>query len=421
MSFDDFDGLLKALYAEFTFERAAEESQVPVERIRAAAEAVAAAGDRLATHNWRAASIGNKGGWQITRCLLFLNVLTGSIGTRGGTSGNSWNKFVPKSLQEAAGVQRLERAAPPPRVALRPLRDVVPPARTSSRRVAATSTSTSPASTTRCGSTPTASCGTGRSATTEKIKLHVALTPTWNESAWFADYVLPMGISGERHDLMSQETHAGQWIGFRQPVRRVAMERAGQTVQFTYEANPGEVWEENEFWVELTWRMDPDGSLGIRQWVESEKTPGEPVSQDEYWAWIFENSVPGLPEAAAAEGLEPLPYMRKYGCFEVKRDVYTPYAADLALPDGHTVDEGGTIRDAGGSPIGVMVDGGAKVGFNTPSRKLEFFSPTMRDWGWPEKEYAVPWPLESHVSSPDRTSTAARARCCCCRTSACRP
>ena len=78
----------------------------------------------------------------------------------------------------------------------------------------------------------------------EQIKFHVALTPTWNESAYFADYVLPMGHAGERHDLMSQETHAGMWIGFRQPVRRVALERAGRPVRFTHEANPGEVWED---------------------------------------------------------------------------------------------------------------------------------------------------------------------------------
>ena len=76
---------------------------------------------------------------------------------------------------------------------------------------------------------------------------------------------------------MSQETHAGMWIGFRQPVRRVALERAGKPVRFTHEANPGEVWEENEFWVEVTGKMDPDGSLGIRQWVESPERPGELV------------------------------------------------------------------------------------------------------------------------------------------------
>ena len=55
-----------------------------------------------------------------------------------------------------------------------------------------------------------------------------ALTPTWSETAWFADYVLPMGHGSERHDLMSQETQAARWIGFRQPVLRVALEKQGK-------------------------------------------------------------------------------------------------------------------------------------------------------------------------------------------------
>nr|HRJ43359.1 molybdopterin-dependent oxidoreductase [Caldilineaceae bacterium] len=76
-----FERLLKSLYAEFTFERAAEESQVPVERIREAAAAVAKCEGKLATHTWRSASIGNLGGWQVARALFFLNVLTGSVGT----------------------------------------------------------------------------------------------------------------------------------------------------------------------------------------------------------------------------------------------------------------------------------------------------------------------------------------------------
>ena len=85
---------------------------------------------------------------------------------------------------------------------------------------------------------------------------------------------------------------------------------------------------------------------------------------------MFDNSVPGLPEAASKEGLTPLQYMRKYGCFEVTTDVYTPYEA--------------------------VVDG-KKKGFGTPSGKLELLSPTMLDWGWKEQEYVVPWPLKSHV------------------------
>jgi hypothetical protein len=50
---------------------------------------------------------------------------------------------------------------------------------------------------------------------------------------------------------------------------------------------------------------------------------------DEYYQWIFENSVPGLPEAAAKEGLTPLAYMRKYGVFEVKKENYSPFDKTL--------------------------------------------------------------------------------------------
>ena len=58
---------------------------------------------------------------------------------------------------------------------------------------------------------------------------HIALTPTWNDTAFFADYVLPMGHSAERHDLNSYATHSGKWIAFRQPVLREAARRAGGT------------------------------------------------------------------------------------------------------------------------------------------------------------------------------------------------
>ena len=107
-----------------------------------------------------------------------------------------------------------------------------------------------------------------------KVGMHVALTPTWNETAYFADYVLPMGHASERHDLNSYETHSGTWIAFRQPVLRRYAEESGRAVEFTYEVNPGEVWEEDEFWIELSWRIDPDGALGIRPHFISPYRPG---------------------------------------------------------------------------------------------------------------------------------------------------
>ncbi len=378
--FEDFDRFLRATYAEFTFERAAREAQVPAERIREAAEIVANAGDRVAGHTWRSATMGNEGGWQVARCLFFLSVLTGSVGTKGGTSLNSWNKFVPKPPTQPPAFNAWNELHLPPEwpLAMYEMSFLLPHFLEEERGEIDVYF-------TRVYNpmwiNPDGFMWMRALEDEEKLKLHVALTPTWNESAWFADYVLPMGHAGERHDVMSQETHAGQWIGFRQPVRRVAMERAGTKVARTYEANPGEVWEEAEFWVDLSWKMDPDGSLGIRRFFESPEDPSRPISMDEYWGHVFERSVPGLPEAAAKEGLTPLAYMRRVGAFEVSRDRYVPYQKEKAG--------------------GVAVAGREREGFKTPSGKLELFSPTLFDWGWKEQAYCIPWHLPSHVA-PER-------------------
>jgi anaerobic selenocysteine-containing dehydrogenase len=241
-----------------------------------------------------------------------------------------------------------------------------------------------------------------------KVERHACLTPTWSETAWFADYILPMGHASERHDLMSQETHAARWIGFRQPVLRVALERGGRTFETTWQAHEaagiGQVWEEDEFWIELSWRIDPDGALGIRKYFESPYRPGEKLRIAEFYQWIFEHSVPGLPEAASAEQLTPLEYMRKYGAFLVEDNVYETHEKALTAAElsGAAVDAATGVVTRGGSAIGVDVEGVARVGFPTPSRRLEFFSPTLKAWKWPEQ--AVPGYIRSHIhfSNVDR-------------------
>jgi anaerobic selenocysteine-containing dehydrogenase len=374
---------------------------------------------------WRAAASGNLGGWQVARSLFFLNVLTGSVGTRGGTSASAWNKFVPKPFDTPPPQKKWNELLFPTEWPLAhfEMSFLLPHFLLEGRgkldvyftRVY------NPMWTNPDGFTWLKAL-----RDESLIRCHVALTPTWNESAWFADYILPMGHAGERHDLMSQETHAGMWIAFRQPVRRVAMENMGRRVKFTYEANPGEVWEEDEFWIQLSWRIDPDGSLGIRRHFESPYRPGECITVDEYYRWIFENSVPGLVDAAAKEFMTPLEYMRKYGSFEVVRENYVPYEQPMVeqrsggagetqapspvsglrspLPKSHTVDSDGRIvKDD--KVVGVIVDGEAKVGFNTPSRKLEFYQPTMAEWGWTGPEYTIPNYIRSHVH-PDNINRA---------------
>ena len=155
-----------------------------------------------------------------------------------------------------------------------------------------------------------------------------------------------MGNATERHDNQSQETHPTKWVGFRQPVLRALREKMGETFESSRETNPGEVWEEDELHIELSWRIDPDGSLGIRQYFESPYRPGEKITVNEYYQWMFENGVPGLPEAAEKEGLTPLEYMRKYGVFAVQENVYEPHMHELseeAMQDAHVDEATGSV------------------------------------------------------------------------------
>jgi anaerobic selenocysteine-containing dehydrogenase len=396
LTFDNFIAAVKELYADMTPEFAAQETGLDAAQIVEAARAIGRARGKFSTHNWRSAAAGNLWGWQITRCLYLLVVLTGSVGTEGGVGLHLSNKFVPKHPdpppQPAYWNELLFPREYP--LAFFEMSFLLPHFLKEKRgRIDVYFTRVYNPLWTNPDGFSWMEMLTDRDA----VGLHIALTPTWSETAWFADYILPMGLGTERHDTMSQETHAAQWLGFRQPVLRVAREKRGETITATYEANPGEVWEESEFWVELSWRIDPDGSLGIRRHFESPYRPGERVTMDEYYGWMFEHSVPGLPEAAAAESLTPLAYMRKYGVFKVKDHVYKPYETLLdpsALSDA-TIDAEDEIVRRGGEAIGVLIDGVARTGFTTPSRRLELYSATLAAWGW--QEHAVPRYVPGHV------------------------
>ena len=416
LSFEAFEQELRQLYSSYTFEFAAKESGVDAAALKAVAECVATAGTRLSTHNWRSASSGNSGGWQVARCLFMLNALMGAIATPGSVYPNAWNKFVPKPIYTPPHPKMWNETTWPKEypLSMHELSFLLPHFLKDGRtkldvyftRVY------NPVWT-----NPDGFSWIEALTNEEMVGLHVALTPVWNETSYFADYVLPMGLGPERHDLHSYETHDSQWLGFRQPVMRAALERQGQTITDTRQSNPGEVWEENEFWLELTWRIDPDGSLGIRQYAESKKQPGTRLSVEEYYEWIFDNSVPGLPEKAAAEGVSPLAFMRRYGVFEIAQKIgalYEQRIPDEELEDVH-VDQMGRIYTRSAKPaspnivpvpsidgdpdgrrfVGVKIDDEMLRGFPTPTGRLEFFSRTMAEWGWPE--VAIPTYVRSHV------------------------
>ncbi|MFK7936374.1 MAG: molybdopterin-dependent oxidoreductase [Saprospiraceae bacterium] len=395
ITFENYIDKMRAAYAEYTPEFAEQETGVKKEQIIEIAHLIGEAGERFASHNWRSAASGNLGGWCVSRCLHFLQVLTGSVGTVGGTSPNSWNKFKPKFHSNPPGQKFWNELHFPNEypLAFFEMSFLLPHFLKEGR-------GKMDVYFTRVFN-PVWTYPDGFSwiealEDESKIGLHIAMTPTWNETAFWADYVLPMGHSAERHDLNSYATHSGMWIAFRQPVLREAARRAGKEVEFTYQANPGEVWEEDEFWIELSWRMDPDGSLGIREHFLSPYRKGEKITIDEYYQYIFENTK-GLPAAAKKEGITELEYMRKYGAFEVEKHSYQKNLKKLSEQDllnTETDSESKVIRKDG-KDIGVMIGDTAYVGFPTPSRKNEFYSQTMVDWGW--SEYAIPTYIKSHI------------------------
>jgi anaerobic selenocysteine-containing dehydrogenase len=415
-NFETFELVLKSQYKSYTFENAEKESGVNAGIIEEIAKVVATAGTRFSSHNWRSAASGNSGGWQVARTLFMLNALLGAVATEGGVYPNAWNKFVPKPIYTPPHPPAWNDLTWPVEypLGMNEMSFLLPHLLKEGRgKLEVYFTRVyNPVWTNPDGFSWVEALNDER-----LIGCYVALTPTWNETSYFADYILPMGHGSERHDLHSYETHDAQWIGFRQPVLRAARERMGEEINDTRDVNPGEVWEENEFWMELTWRIDPDGSMGIRQYVESKTNPGERLGVDEYYAYIFENSVPGLKETAEKESLSPLDFMRRYGAFEISKKVGAIYEEVVPEVELEDVREDRFSRvytktpkpastnivpiaspdpdEEGRRLVGVKVDDQILRGFPTPSGRLEFYSRTLVDWGW--HEYAIPTYIKSHI------------------------
>ena len=359
-TFERFIELLKDEYAMYTPEFAAEECRIPIEQVIEVGNIVAGAGKALSSHVWRAAAIGNLGGWQVSRTLHFLNVLTGSVGTKGGTAPNTWAKFKPILFDEPPAPDGWNELHFPQEYTLShyEMSHILPHLIKEGR-------GTMDVYFTRVFNPiwtyPDGFAWMEMLQNEDSVGCHIAMTPTWNETAFFADYVLPMGHSAERHDINSYATSAGKWVAFRQPVLREYARREGREVEFTHQVNPGEVWEEDEFWNELSWRID-DGTMGIRKHFMSPYRPGEKITIDEYYQYTFER-VPGLTEVAKAEGLTELEYMRKHGAFLIEPATYNKHEQE---------------------------------GWPTPSGKQELYSKTMIEFGYPE--HALPhYRIKSHV------------------------
>jgi anaerobic selenocysteine-containing dehydrogenase len=459
--FDDFEALLVELYGAYDFEWAATECRVPRDTLERLYELVVWAGDQIASFFWRASGAGHRGGWMSSsRAGIFLLALTGNFGGVGalsieegrvvflGGKGHAatvggappkiteWNELswppewplasyepsylLPHLLSDPAWQEkwRSQGLTVPSRLAVWFGRQYNP-----------------------VWINPDGFRWIEVLKDESKIGLTVNPSPTWSETNWFMDWILPVGLSGERHDQHSEPTTVDQYFGFRQPVLRVALEKSGwepqdpsrATLEAHRKAGLGEVWEENELWVALAFAIDPDGSLGIRKFWESKRNPGKPVTMAEYYDAAF-STLPGLKAAAleaaaakvaaaktdleqklaaAATTFPCYDLLRDRGAWREKAGVYKPqeeelhahggklkarppiwYAAPVELDEASLQTDERTGQITAPGPDGRFVvgvrlpDGRAVTGFATPSRKMDFYAKWMSDWGWPE--YAVP-------------------------------
>lgn len=186
----------------------------------------------------------------------------------------------------------------------------------------------------------------------ESIEFHVCINAFYNETAHYADIVLPWTTYLERWDLDARGSYnLRPYVGLRTPM----VEPLGESKDV------------REFFPELAKRIGG----GMEAWY-----PEADVREYmEKWA----SNVPENPETGKA-GLDRL---MEEGAWEGEREpFYEPF--NQPVPDeelaGADVDEDGVITKDG-IGVGIMVDGKALRGFKTPSRKFEIRSAFVQKIG----------------------------------------
>jgi len=437
-SYESFIALLKEMYAPYTKEFTIKECRLEgqEDKLDKLFDMVIEAGSKISTYLWRAGTIGHRGGWMNTRAGFFFLALRGAMrGDEGGVGLHHWHKISIGRKGDKATVAGKK----PPKVDV--WNELIwPPEYPLSsyemsfilphllhdeewqqkwiKRGLNIPTKIAlymPRMYNPVWINPDGFRWIDILRDEKKVEMSMNLSPTWSETNWFCDYVLPVGLAGERHDQHSEPSRPERWTSFRQPAIRVALEKMGwipkdptrATLEAHMKAGLGEIWEENEFFMNLLHGYaDPDGKLGIRNYWASKKDPSRCVTISEWYDAGF-RKLPRLTKVAKEKypGSEfpCYEYMRDHGTWTEETNIFKPQERlmkeDLAnntiSSHGHEYkanevkkDEFGTLKvehHGKTKSVGVEINGKKHEGFATPSKKYDVYCDWFgNDWKWPE-------------------------------------
>ena len=370
---------LKAHYAQYTPEWASKISGVPVQTIeRIAREFATTKPATLFTYRGPAKHL--YGSYNEKACMM-LPIITGNVEKRGGyclPRGMGW----PQPMPQPPGPKQDSVLAHPPEypLAAHKVSHLVPFWIAEGRQKinVAFTYQDNPVYT-----NPGAQAVWGKLYRDEKlIPYFISMSSHMGEETALADIILPDCPYLERWEPESMPNSLWPWLGIRQPVHK----------------SLGESRENRILLRDIIWKLDPDGSRGMKQFWEFK-------DGEDYMRQHFDN-VPGLKEAGGLDFLKKHGVWPIYGTLDPKtgkvtdktgREIqaeYGLYKKELSATDmeGAMVDAHGLITK-NGKAIGIRRNGRDYVGFPTGNRLINVRVDEWAEYGFnPMPTFKrIPW------------------------------
>lgn len=217
------------------------------------------------------------------------------------------------------------------------------------------------------------------------IPFYCSFSPYMSETAELADLIIPDTTYLERNDPESMPSDLRPWLGIRQQV----IKPLGGTQE----------WRDTI--IQTMHKVDPDGSLGMKQYFA--------FKNGEEWVRAQFDGIPGLKEDGGYDYLKKHGVWPKYGSVdpvtakivdkngEEVQPEFGLHMKELSAADmdGATIADNGAIKK-GGKTIGVRINGKNMAGFGTPSGKIELWKASYVKYGF------NPLPVYKRLASRDK-------------------